>query len=40
MERKLTLWQRVKVGLGGYAMGAVIITVLIVFGRTVYRLKK
>ena len=40
VERKLTLWQRVKVGLGGYAMAAVIITVLIVFGRTVYRLKK
>lgn len=40
VERKLSLWQRVKVGLGGYAMAAVIITVLIVFGRTVYKLKK
>lgn len=40
VERKLSLWQRVKVGLGGYAIAAVMITVLIVFGRTVYRLKK
>lgn len=40
VERRLTLWQRVKVGLGGYAIAAVIITVLIVFGRTVYKLKK
>lgn len=40
MERKLSLWQRVKIGLGGYAIAAVMITVLIVFGRTVYRLKK
>ena len=40
VEKKLTLWQRVKVGLGGYAIVAVIITVLIVFGRQVYKLKK
>ena len=40
VERKLSLWQRVKIGLGGYAIAAVMITVLIVFGRTVYRLKK
>lgn len=40
VERKLTLWQRVKVGLGGYAIAAVIIIVLIVFGRQVYKLKK
>lgn len=40
VEKKLTLWQRVKVGFGGYAMVAVIITVLVVFGRLVYKLKK
>lgn len=40
VEKKLTLWQRVKIGLGGYAMAAAIITVLVVFGRLVYKLKK
>lgn len=40
VEKKLTLWQRVKIGLGGYAMAAVIITVLVVLGRLVYKLKK
>lgn len=40
VEKRLTKWQRFKMDIGGYALAAVVVTVLIVFGRLVYKLKK
>lgn len=40
IEKKLTVWQRAKVEVGGWAMAAVFIIILIVVGRMVYKLKK
>ena len=40
VERELTAWQRVKLEAGGYAVCAVVVTVLTVAGYTVYKLKK
>ena len=40
VEKELTKWQRFKVDVGGWAVVVVVITVLIVFGRFVYKLKK
>lgn len=40
VEKPLTRWQKWKLDLGGFAMAAIIITVLVVVGRVVYKLKK
>lgn len=40
VEKELTKWQQFKVDFGGWAVSIVVITVLIVFGRFVYKLKK
>lgn len=40
VERKLTRWEQFKVDVGGFAVSAVVVTVLIVFGIFVYKLKK
>lgn len=40
VEKELTRWQRFKMDIGGYALAAVVVTVLIVFGRMVYKQKK
>lgn len=40
VEKELSRWQRFKMDIGGYALAAVVVTVLIVFGKLVYKLKK
>lgn len=40
VEKELTKWQKLCVNVGGWAIGIVIITILIVGGRMVYKLKK
>ncbi len=40
VEKELTRWQSVKVDYGGWAIGAVFVFILIVFGSMVYKLKK
>ena len=40
IEKELTKWQKLCVNVGGWAIGIVIITILIVVGRMVYKLKK
>lgn len=40
VERKLTRWEQFKVDVGGFAVSAVVVAVLIVFGIFVYKLKK
>lgn len=40
VEKELTRWQQFKVDFGGWTVSIVVITVLIVFGRFVYKLKK
>lgn len=40
VEKPLTRWQKWKLDLGGFAMAAIAITVLVVVGRVVYKLKK
>lgn len=40
VEKPLTRWQKWKLDLGGFAMAAIVITVLVVVGRVVYKLKK
>jgi hypothetical protein len=40
IEKKLTVWQRTKIAFGGWAITIVIVTILIVVGRMVYKLKK
>lgn len=38
--RKLTKWEQIRLDVGGWAIGVVIITILIVIGCIVYKLKK
>lgn len=40
VEKPLTRWQKWKLEVGGFAIAAIIITVLVVVGRVVYKLKK
>ena len=40
VEKELTKWQKLCVNVGGWAIGIVIITILVVVGRLVYKLKK
>ena len=40
VEKPLTRWQKWKLDLGGFAMAAIAITVLVVVGRVVCKLKK
>ena len=40
VERKLTKWEQIRLDVGGWAIGVVIITILIVIGCMVYKLKK
>ena len=40
VEKPLTRWQQWKLDLGGFAMAAIVITVLVVVGRMVYKLKR
>lgn len=40
VEKQLTKWQTVKVNYGGWAMGVILVFILIVVGCMVYKLKK
>lgn len=40
VERKLTKWEQFRLDVGGWAIGTVIIIILIVVGRQIYRLYK
>lgn len=40
VEKELTKWQRIRIDFGGWAIGIVIITILVVVCRMVYKLKK
>lgn len=40
IERKLTRWESLKMKIGGYSIGIIIIIVLIVVGWLIYKLKK
>lgn len=40
IEKELTKWQKFRIDFGGWAIGIVIITILIVVGRLVYKLNK
>ena len=40
VEKELTKWQSFKVDYGGWAIGAVFVFILIVFGGLIYKLKK
>ena len=40
VERKLSWWEETKLHYGGFALVAVVVCILIGFGRFVYRLKK
>lgn len=40
VEKPLTRWQQWKLDLGGFAMAAIAIAVLVVVGRVVYRLRR
>lgn len=40
IEKKLTVWQRTKIEVGGWAIAVIIVTILIIVGRMVYKLKK
>ena len=40
VEKPLTRWQKWKLDLGGFAMAGIVVTVLVVVGRMVYKLKK
>lgn len=40
IERKRTKWEQIRLDVGGWAIGVVIITILIVIGYMVYKLKK
>lgn len=40
VEKKLSKWESIKMDLGGFAIAAIIITIIIIIGRIVYFLKK
>lgn len=40
LEKELTRWQRFRLDVGGWAIGIVVIMILIVSGRFIYKLKK
>ena len=40
VEAKLTRWQQIKMDAGGYAIASIFITILIIVGYMVYKLKK
>lgn len=40
VEKQLSKWERIKMDAGGYALFAIIITVLVTVGRLVYKLVK
>lgn len=40
VEKELTKWQKFRIDFGGWAIGIVIITILVVVWRMVYKLKK
>lgn len=40
VEKELTRWQQVKVGYGGWAMGIVLVAILVAVGRLARKLKK
>lgn len=40
VEKELTRWQQFRMDFGGWAIGIVIITIFVVVGRMVYKLKK
>ena len=40
VERKLSRWEETKLHYGGFAMVAMVVCILIGFGKLVYRLKK
>lgn len=40
VEKELSKWQQFRIDFGGWAIGIVIITILVVVGRLVYKLKK
>lgn len=40
VEKELTKWQQLCVNVGGWAIGTVIITILVVVGWMIYKLKK
>lgn len=40
IEKKLSAWQRAKMDIGGWAMVVVVVIILIVFGRMIYKLRK
>lgn len=40
VEKELTRWQQTKVNYGGWAMGIVFVTILVVVGILVYKLKR
>ena len=40
VEKRLTRWQTLKMELGGWALGAIIVFALVIVGRMIYRLRK
>lgn len=40
VEKELSWWQQTKINYGGWAIVVIIITILIMFGKTIYKLKK
>ena len=40
VEKELTRWQKFCINVGGWAIGIVIITILVMIGRLIYKLKK
>lgn len=40
VEKRLTRWQTLKMELGGWALGVIIVFALVIVGRMIYRLRK
>ncbi len=40
VEKRLTRWQSIKMELGGWALGVIIVFALVIVGRMIYRLRK
>lgn len=40
VEKRLTRWQTLKMELGGWALGVIIVFALVIVGRMIYRLQK